>query len=105
MHAPPHREGQYAPGNAFTSEVKITLKDGSSFSSRVMRPLGRSVSNPIPPLQLKVKFEDCASSVLPAQQVTAVSQALDQFESLASVRDFMRLPEVPVQPRAQRKSA
>jgi 2-methylcitrate dehydratase PrpD len=104
-HATPHVEGQFAPGNGFAAEVKITLKDGRSFASRVMRPLGRTAANPIPPAQLQAKFADCAGSVLPARQVAAVSAALDRFETVTSVRDFMRLLEVPVAPAAMRKRA
>ena len=103
--AAPHVEGQFPSGSGFAAEVKITLKDGRSFSSRVMRPLGRTSANPIPPQQVRAKFEDCASSVLPAEQVAKLSRALDQFEAFASVRDFMRLLEVPAAPQKHRKTA
>ncbi len=103
--AVPHRDGQFEPGQGFAAEVKVTLKDGRAVSSRVIRPLGRTSANPIPPEQLKAKFADCASSVLPAAQVSAVGDALDRFETLLSVRDFMRLLEVSSAQMAQRKTA
>ncbi len=105
VHAAPHRDGQFEPGQGFAAEVKVTLKDGRAMSSRVIRPLGRTSSNPIPPEQLKAKFADCAASVLPVAQVSAVADALDRFETLLSVRDFMRLLEVSSAQMAQRKTA
>ena len=105
VHAAPHVDGQFAPGNGFAAEVKITFKDGRNVASRVMRPLGRTAVNPIPPAQLKAKFEDCAATVLPQQQVMAVSKALDQFEQVASVREFMRLLERAPVPQAVRQTA
>ena len=105
VHATPHLEGQFEPGEAMAAEVKISFKDGHSIASRVMRPLGRTSANPIPPAMLKAKFEDCAATVLPAAQVAKLSQALDQFETATSVRAFMRLLEVPTAPQVQRKIA
>ena len=105
VHAVPHRDGQFEPGQGFAAEVKVTLKDGRAMSSRVIRPLGRTSANPIPPEQLKAKFEDCAASVLPARQVANVSAALDRFETITSVRDFMRLLEVSPARVVQRKFA
>ncbi len=105
VHATPHLDGQFEPGQGFAAEVKVTLKDGSAVSSRVIRPLGRTSANPIPPEQLKAKFVDCAASVLPAAQVSAAADALDRFEIVASVREFMRLLEVSGTQVAQRKTA
>ena len=105
VHAAPHRDGQFEPGQGFAAEVKVTLKDGRALSSRVIRPLGRTSANPIPPEQLKAKFEDCAASVLPAVQVADVFVALDRFETISSVRDFMRLLEVSPARMAQRKTS
>jgi 2-methylcitrate dehydratase PrpD len=105
VHATPHLEGQFEPGQLMAAEVKITFKDGRSVASRVLRPLGRTTENPIPPALLKAKFADCAASVLPVSQVAKLSQALDHFETVTSVRDFMRLLEVPAVPQTQRKIA
>ena len=105
VYAAPHLDGQFAPRNGFAAEVKITLNDGRTFTARVLRPLGRTASNPIPPAQLKAKFEDCAGSVLAPAQVTALSHALDHFDTVASVRDFMHLLEAPAQPAAHAKVA
>ena len=95
VQATPHLDGQFDPGQTAAAEVKITFKSGKSVSSRVMAPLGKTSANPIPPAQLKTKFEDCAASVLPVAQVKKVAQALDQFAAVKSVREFMRLLEVP----------
>ena len=97
--AAPHLQGQFPPKHGFAAEVKITLNSGANFASRVARPLGRTAANPIPPDLLKAKFADCAGSVLSLQQVSAVASALDQFESVSSVREFMRLLEVKKVPQ------
>ena len=41
----------------------------------------------------------------PVAQVSAVADALDRFETLLSVRDFMRLLEVSSAQMAQRRTA
>lgn len=108
VHATPHLEGQFEPDQLMAAEVKVTFNNGRSVASRVMRPLGRTTENPIPPALLKAKFEDCAATVLPVAQVKALSQTLDQFETVKSVREFMRMLEVPVVPevpQVQRKIA
>ena len=105
VRAAPHQPGQFEPGQGFAAEVTVTLRDGRQVASRVLRPLGRTSANPIPPQQLKAKFEDCAASVLPAARVQQLSQMLDQFERVTSVRAFMRLLEVSEVRPAQRKSA
>lgn len=103
VHATPHLAGQFEPGQLTAAEVKVTLRDGRSMASRVLQPLGRTAENPLPPQRLKAKFEDCAATLLPAAQVKRLSQALDQFETVTSVRDFMRLLETPAP--AQRRIA
>ncbi len=105
VQAAPHLDGQFAPCSGFAAEVKITFKNGLSVAARVLRPLGRTAANPIPPALLKAKFEDCAASVLPQRQVAAVVQALDQFDNVASVREFMRLLEVSAAQQDTRKTA
>ncbi len=105
VQATPHLDGQFEPGELMAAEVKVTFKNGRSMSSRVLAPLGRTSANPIPPARLKAKFEDCAASVLPLTRVKALSQALDQFETVKSVREFMRLLEAPAAGEGRRKVA
>jgi 2-methylcitrate dehydratase PrpD len=105
VHAAAHLPNQFGAGDTHAAEVKVTLKNGSSMAARVMAPLGRTATDPVPTERLKAKFEDCAASVLPVARVKAVSQALDGFEALKSVREFMRLLEVPSAPQVQRKIA
>ncbi len=105
VRATPHFDGQFPPDWRFAAEVKVTLKNGKSVSARVEKPLGRTAKNPIPPAQLRAKFEDCAAHVLAPHQVAAVARALDNFESITSIREFTRLLEVQTAPGSQRKSA
>ena len=105
IHSTSHKPGQFAPEDSHAAEVKVTFKDGRSVVARVMRPLGRTSANPVPPERLKSKFVDCAAGVLPMAQVKQVAEALDQFETVKSVRAFMRLLETPATQQGQRRLA
>lgn len=105
VHAAPHQPNQFGANDTHAAEVKVTFKNGKSMAARVMAPLGRTAADPVPPARLKAKFEDCAASVLPIARVKDISQTLERFESVKSVRDFMRLLEAPAASQAQRKIA
>lgn len=105
VHAAPLADGQFPSGLRFAAEVRVEMKDGRAFASRVDKPLGRTAANPIPPQLLRAKFEDCASLVLPVPQVVKVAQALDNFEAVKSMREFTRLLEIRTAPVLQRRTA
>ncbi len=75
----------------FNAMVKVTLTDGTTLSAAVDYPLGRTSANPIALADLKAKFENCALRALTPQAVAVVSRAVDSFEDVDSVRDFMTL--------------
>ncbi|MDH5534615.1 MAG: MmgE/PrpD family protein [Betaproteobacteria bacterium] len=93
VHAAPYAGKPFTDDDPFDAEVKVTLTDGSSYSEKVDRPLGRTSDNPIPLERLKAKFENCASRILTPQAVAAACRGIDSFEELSSMRDFTRLLE------------
>lgn len=95
IHAAPYAGKPFAEDDPFDAEVKVTLKDGTTYSEKVDRPLGRTSDNPIPPEYLKAKFENCASRVLTPRAAAAACRRIDSFEEAGPVRDFTRLLEAP----------
>src|SRR4029079_1229626 len=86
VHAAPYAGKPFDADDPFDAEVKITLKDGKTFSEKVDRPLGRTSDNPIADEHMKAKFEDCAARILAPKAVAEVVRAVDGLEKLASVR-------------------
>jgi 2-methylcitrate dehydratase PrpD len=93
VHAAPYTKPFFDPKDPFDAEVKVTLVDGRSFTTHVDRPLGRTSEIPIPPANLRAKFENCAARVLAPTAVAAVTRAIEAFEEVKSVREFTKLLE------------
>ncbi|OGA06410.1 MAG: hypothetical protein A2W68_15725 [Betaproteobacteria bacterium RIFCSPLOWO2_02_64_14] len=93
VHAAPYTKELFDPEDPFDAEVSVTLTDGRSFTAHVDRPPGRTSEIPIPPENIRAKFEDCASRVLPPKAVAAVTRAIEAFEEVQSVREFTKLLE------------
>lgn len=93
VHAAPYAGKLFDPADPFDAEVKVALADGRSFSAHVDRPLGRTSEIPIPPENIRAKFENCASRVLPPKAVAAVTRAIEAFEEVESVLGFTKLLE------------
>lgn len=93
VHAAPYVGKLFDPDDPFDAEVKVTLTDGRTFTAHVDRPLGRTSAIPVPPENIRAKFENCASRVLPPTAVSAVTRAIEAFEEVKSVREFTVLLE------------
>ncbi len=93
VHAAPYMGKAFADDDPFDAEVRVTLKDGRTYSEKVDRPLGRTSDNPIAPEHLKAKFENCAIRVLTPQAAAAVCRRIDSFEEAGPMREFTRLLE------------
>ena len=91
VHAAPYAGKPFDADDPFDAEVKITLKDGKSYSEKVDRPLGRTSDYPIAPEHLKAKFEDCAARVLAPTASAAVVRMIDNFDKAGSVRELAAL--------------
>jgi 2-methylcitrate dehydratase PrpD len=85
----------------FGAEVKITLTNGNSVSSKVDRPLGRTSGNPIAPAQMQEKFADCARRVLTAETAAAAHRMMAAFEDVDSVTRLTALLDPGAVRRAQ----
>jgi len=91
VHAAPYAGKLFDEDDPFDAEVKVTLKDGKSFSEKVDRPLGRTSDNPIAPEHMKAKFEDCATRVLTPRVAAEIVRMIEGFEKLGSVRELTTL--------------
>ena len=91
VQAAPYTGKFFDADDPFDAEVRITLKDGKTYSEKVDRPLGRTTDNPVPPGHLKAKFEDCAARVLAPKAVGAVVRLIDGFDKGGTVRELTAL--------------
>lgn len=89
--AAPHPEMPVESSDRLGAEIRVELRDGRVLSERVACARGRGAEAPLPAGKLKVKFESCAAMVLPSDRVAAVYAALEDFESLKSMRQFTDL--------------
>jgi len=93
VHAAPYTKPLFDPKDPFDAEVTVTLADGRSLTAHVDRPLGRTSGIPIPPENIRAKFENCAARVLAPRAVATVTRAIEAFEDVKSVREFTALLE------------
>ena len=93
VHATPYSGKLFADDDPFDAEVTITLADGSSYTEKVDRPLGRTSDNAIAHEHMKAKFENCAARVLAPAAVAAACRALEALEKAGSVRELTTLLE------------
>ncbi len=86
VHAAPHPDMKMDTFEHFGAEVKVTLKDGSTLTQKVHRPLGRGPENPLPTELLEVKFINCAERTMSANEVPVLLGQLWELETISSVR-------------------
>jgi 2-methylcitrate dehydratase PrpD len=91
VHAAPYTGKYFDEDDPFDAEVRITLRDGKTFSEKVDRPLGRTTENPIAPEHLTAKFEDCAARVLAPRAVKNVVRLVEGFDKAGTVRELAAL--------------
>jgi len=72
----------------WSAEVIVDTQDGRRLSEKTEYLMGRGRPNPMSETEMWVKFEDCVSRVLPADQITRLFNTLSRFERLASIREF-----------------
>jgi len=77
--------------NYLGAEVRVELQDGRVLSEWVDRAQGRGADAPLSADKLRVKFENCAAAVLPADRIAALYAALEDFENLKTMRAFTDL--------------
>lgn len=79
----------------YTGIVTVTLKDGSTHTEQARTPFGRGPENPMSADELKAKFIDCATRVLPSDAAERLHAALWDIENLKSVGEITTAMELP----------
>ena len=69
----------------YSGTVTVTLKDGTQKSESVIAPRGRGPEYPLSDEDLKLKFENCASRLLPMDRVELLYRQLKDLEKLDSI--------------------
>ncbi len=72
--------------NDYGAEVEVLLADGTVLRESVSAPLGRGPETPLPVEMLRMKFEDCATRILPVQAASRVFESLQALDALPSAR-------------------
>jgi 2-methylcitrate dehydratase PrpD len=93
VHVAPYDDTQFDAANHFGGAVRVTLRDGSVETARVEQALGRTSDNPVPAQRLRDKFDQCARTVLTANAVAPIADAIARIETLADVRALTNLIE------------
>lgn len=91
VRAAPYTDEQFDPSNHFGAQVVVTLADGRSCSASVQSALGRTSIAPLPPEQLKAKFENCAGRVLSPEQVAHLYLSVQKLEQIENIRQMTEL--------------
>ena len=93
VHSIPYEGPFFDESERLDAALKVIMKDGRVYESKVDRPLGRAAENAIPAEDLKAKFRDCATRLLTPDTADAVCQRVWTLESLASVRELTAMLE------------
>lgn len=78
----------------YSGAVTVTLQDGTKISESVVSPRGRGPENPLSAEDLKLKFENCASRLLPAAKIEFLYSKLSTLEKLDSIRQITSIIEM-----------
>jgi 2-methylcitrate dehydratase PrpD len=89
VHVAPYTDAQFPPDNHFGAEVKITLRDGETYSAKTEHADGRTSENPLSADQLREKFTNCMSRAASPDTATRLYDAIQRFEQIESVRDLL----------------
>jgi 2-methylcitrate dehydratase PrpD len=68
------------------AEVIVETKSGETLSEKTEYLMCRGIPNPMSEAEMRVKFEDCVSRVLPADQTARLFEMLGTFEDLPDMR-------------------
>ncbi|MGH9578609.1 MAG: hypothetical protein ACRD3R_14310, partial [Terriglobales bacterium] len=93
VRAAPYTGNMFDTDDPFDAEVKITLADGTAFSEKVDRPLGRTSGNPIAHEHMVAKFVNCAGRVLAPEAAAAACRMIESLDTLGEIRDLTRVLE------------
>lgn len=77
------------------AEVIVETVDGRKLSEKTDYLMGRGKPNPMSEAEMRVKFEDCVTRVLPADQSARLFDRMLGFEEIRNMRDLTTLCEAP----------
>jgi 2-methylcitrate dehydratase PrpD len=97
--ASPHPDMADDASEQWGAEVIVTMQDGQQLSRRVDDLVGRSRKNPMTPIELWEKFEDCAKRALPQDRIAPLFERLETLDSMNEVGQLTRLLEVRTTPQ------
>ena len=73
------------------AEVIVETADGRTLSEKTDYLMGRGKPNPMSDAEMRVKFGDCVSRVLPVEQTARLFDMLRSFERIRNLRDLTAL--------------
>lgn len=77
------------------AEVIVETVDGRKLSEKTEYLMGRGKPNPMSETEMRVKFEDCVSRILPSEQTARLFDMLGSFERIRNMRDLTALCVAP----------
>jgi 2-methylcitrate dehydratase PrpD len=86
LHPEAQRHG--TDGEALPVTVTVTLKDGCTHSTQIQYPKGHP-ANPLSPIVLEEKFEDCAFGVLERPDIRQVMELVQGLEHVTDIGTLM----------------
>jgi 2-methylcitrate dehydratase PrpD len=89
----PYTTDQFPAENHFGAEVRVTLKDGRTFSHKIDEALGRTSANPLSDEAIRAKFVNCAGRVLARERVERLYDIVQSIETLRDVRAISEVIE------------
>jgi 2-methylcitrate dehydratase PrpD len=89
-----HTKSHTDDSKDYSGAVVVTLKDGSKNSEYVVSPRGRGPENPLSDEDLELKFENCASRLLPTHRAKSLYRQLKELEGVDSIRKITSLIEM-----------
>lgn len=88
MRLHPEAERQDTDGEALPVTLTVTHKDGRTRSTQIQYPKGHP-ANPLSPIAMQEKFEDCAFGVLERPAIRQVVELVQGLESVADINTLM----------------
>ena len=83
------------------AEVIVETQDGRTLSEKTEYLMGRGKPNPMSEAEMRAKFEDCVSRVLPFDRIGPLFDRLLAFEEIGDIRDLTAMCEAPASPATQ----
>lgn len=87
--------------NQLAARVQVTKKDGTMIEHQVEQAIGRGPELPVPPDQLRRKFDDCCSLALDPAAIEKLWTLSYDMENLTKCSEMTDVMDVPMRKTAQ----